>query len=63
MALEVEPQIEYLLIISKIPTTGKKIKQIGHSKFMYTYTLRKELSVEMGGSGSVGRKEEKDVGH
>lgn len=49
MALEVEPQKkDYLLIISKIPTNRqKKPKQIGHSKFMYTYTLRKELSVEL----------------
>lgn len=39
---------DYLLIISKIPKNRQNIKQIGHSKFMYTYTLRKELSVEMG---------------
>lgn len=38
-----------MLIISKIPTNRqKKLKQVGHSKFMYTYTLRKELSVELG---------------
>lgn len=37
-----------MLIISKIPTNRqRKEKKIGHSKFMYTYTLRKELSVEL----------------
>ncbi len=54
MALEVKPQKKgYLSIISKIPTNRQKKKKkrkknIGHSKFMYTYTLRKELSVELG---------------
>lgn len=52
---------DYLLIISKIPTNRqknnkKKKKQIDHSKFMYTYTLRKELSVELG-RGWVSRGE------
>lgn len=50
MVLEVKPQKGYLLIILK----GKK-QQIGHSKFIYTYTLRKELSVEFGeGEGKWG---------
>lgn len=64
MALQVKPQIEYLLIISKIPTNRQKNNtSIGHSKFMYTYILRKELSVELGGRGSMGKKEEKDWGN
>lgn len=49
MALEVKPPKRFFVNnIKKYQQTGKKIKQIGHSKFMYTYTLRKELSVELG---------------
>lgn len=55
MASEVKPQIkDYLLIYQKYQQTGKRKqnpKQIGHSKSMYTYTLRKELSVELGRRG------------
>jgi len=49
MELEVKPPKR--LFVNNIKNTNKqakKIKQIGHSKFMYTYTLRKELSVELG---------------
>lgn len=52
MALEVKPQ-KKRLSVNNIKNTNKqaKKKQIGHSKFMYTYTLRKELSVELGRAG------------
>lgn len=54
MALEVKPQ-KKRLSVNNIKNTNKqakkKKKQIGHSKFMYTYTLRKELSVESGRAG------------
>lgn len=62
MALEVEPRIEYLLIISKIPT-GKNKTDWSQQIYVHIHIKKKELSVEMVGSGSVGRKEVKDVGH
>lgn len=36
-----------MLIISKIPTNRQKNKTDWSQQIMYTYTLRKELSVEL----------------